>query len=154
MIRSGKGNGNLKVHQGETQVAAEGGHLKRKKFFVIEDDPDHQIIAKMTLHSAGISDIRVFGTGEEAMEYFESSSPESESADSVILIDLMLPKISGVEILKKLRGNESWRAARKVVLTCSTSPADRARCDENGADAFLSKPLRQENVQEILSSLE
>ena len=46
---------------------------KRTRFFVIEDDLDHQKIAEMTLHSVGVTDIIFFETGEEALEFFERS---------------------------------------------------------------------------------
>ncbi len=122
-------------------------------FIVIEDDPDHQKIAEMVLNSAGIQDITFFATGEEAISYFQETEPNRSTDGQVILIDLMLPNIGGLEILQHLRENTRWQAATLVVLSCSTSADDRRRSREYGADAFLSKPLRQENVKEILSSV-
>jgi two-component system alkaline phosphatase synthesis response regulator PhoP len=118
-------------------------------FYVIEDDPDHQKIAEMTLQAAGISDIMLFSTGEEAMDFFTASGP---AAEAVILIDLMLPNIGGLEILQRLRKDSRWGSCHMVVLTCSTSSADRSRSQELGADDFQSKPLSLEYVQKILSS--
>jgi CheY-like chemotaxis protein len=123
------------------------------KFIVIEDDPDHQKIAEMVLNSAGVHDITFFGTGEEAISHFQGTVPAGSTAGQVILIDLMLPNIGGLEILQHLRKDTRWQAATLVVLSCSTSADDRRRSREYGADAFLSKPLRQENVREILSSV-
>ena len=121
-------------------------------FIVIEDDPDHQKIAEMVLNSAGVQDITFFATGEEAINHFQETEPNRSTAGQVILIDLMLPNIGGLEILQHLRGNTRWQAATLVVLSCSTSADDRRRSREYGADAFLSKPLRRENVTDILSS--
>lgn len=122
------------------------------KYFVIEDDPDHQKIAQMTLQSMGVEDATFFDTGEDAMDYFEESDPDPEVKERIILIDLMLPRISGFEILRKLRKDERWGSSTMVVLTCSTSPEDRARSEEYGADAFFSKPLRIEYLRKISSS--
>ena len=124
----------------------------RTSFIVIEDDPDHQKIAEMILNAAGIDDIIFFGTGEEAIEYFSEEQPDPNDTNPVILIDLMLPKISGFEILQHLKENRRWQASKAVVLSCSTSPEDRERSAECGADAFLCKPLRPENVKELLAS--
>jgi CheY-like chemotaxis protein len=127
--------------------------LREARFLVIEDDPDHQKIAEMTLQSAGCSDITFFSTGEEAIEFFESGRPSGEGCEAVILIDLMLPNISGFEILRHLGSNENWKACKKVVLSCSTSVEDQSRSRECGADAFFSKPFRREYLEEIISSL-
>ena len=123
------------------------------RFFVIEDDPDHQKIAEMTLQSAGVSDITFFSTGEEAIDFFESGQPGETDTPPVILIDLMLPKISGLEILEHLRGNKSWQACKKVVLTCSTSLEDQTRSLASGADAFFSKPFSRKYLEKILDTL-
>jgi CheY-like chemotaxis protein len=127
--------------------------LTGTRFFVIEDDPDHQKIAEMTLQSAGVSDITFFSTGEEAIDFFEAGHPQEADIPPVILIDLMLPTISGLEILQHLRRNKSWQACKKVVLTCSTSLEDQTRSLESGADAFFSKPFSREYLQKILDSL-
>jgi len=129
--------------------AASIGSGRQARFYVIEDDPDHQKIAEMTLHAAGINNIILFSTGEEAMEFFTASDPAEEA---VILIDLMLPNISGLEILQRLRKDSRWGSARMVVLTCSTSSEDRSRSRDYGADDFQSKPLSLEYIQKIISS--
>lgn len=122
-------------------------------FFVIEDDPDHQKIAELTLLAAGITEITLFSTGEEALGFFEESNPPAPPEEQVILIDLMLPKLSGLELLKRLRKDSRWGSSRMVVLTCSTSLEDRARSEEYGADAFFPKPLSLEYVQKIVTAL-
>ena len=132
-------------------ISAEGSTPTR--FIVIEDDADHQKIAEMVLNSAGVRDITFFGTGEEAISHFEETAPTGPIAHQVILIDLMLPNIGGLEILQHLKGDARWQAVTRVVLSCSTSADDRRRSREYGADAFLCKPLRRENVKEILSSV-
>ena len=127
--------------------------LRQLEFYVIEDDPDHQMIAQMTLSSAGMDQVMFFDTGEDAISFFETCDPESSERPGVILIDLMLPAIGGLEILQHLRHDARWGASTMIVLSCSTSDEDRAKSREYGADRFLSKPLRLENVLEIISSL-
>ena len=131
--------------------SAEG--TPQTRFIVIEDDTDHQKIAEMVLNSAGVRDITFFGTGEEAISHFQETEPKRSTARQVILIDLMLPNIGGLEILQHLKNNARWQSATLIVLSCSTSDDDRRRSREYGADAFLCKPLRRENVKEILSSV-
>ena len=127
--------------------------VQKYEFFVIEDDPDHQLIARMALESAGIDQVTCFSTGEEAIAFFERSDPGPSQTEKVILIDLMLPAIGGLEILQRLRHDERWGSSTMVVLTCSTSSDDRARSEQYGADRFLCKPLHRDHVREILASL-
>jgi CheY-like chemotaxis protein len=134
-------------------AVADNGAVRKYEFFVIEDDPDHQLIARMALGSAGIDKVTCFSTGEEAIAFFEQSAPNPSRTEKVILIDLMLPAIGGLEILQRLRHDERWGSSTMVVLTCSTSSEDRARSEQYGADRFLSKPLHHSNVREILASL-
>jgi DNA-binding response OmpR family regulator len=133
-------------------VVAGDTSLHQFKFYVIEDDPDHQMIAQMTLKSAGVDQVTIFATGEDAISFFENRDPESPETPRVILIDLMLPAIGGLEILQRLRHDARWGESKMIVLSCSTSDEDRAKSREYGADRFLSKPLRMENVLEIISS--
>lgn len=122
------------------------------KIYVIEDDLDHQKIAELTLRAAGVHQIVFFSTGEEAMEYFHQIAPAQEPSMNIIFIDLMLPQISGLEILKRLKSDERWKSSRMVVLTCSTDMNDRILSEQLGADDFLTKPLRSDYVKRILSS--
>jgi sigma-B regulation protein RsbU (phosphoserine phosphatase) len=134
-------------------AVADDTAVQKYEFFVIEDDPDHQLIARMALESAGIDQVTCFSTGEEAIAFFEQSDPDPSRTEQVILIDLMLPAIGGLEILQRLRHDERWGSSTMVVLTCSTSSDDRARSEQYGADRFLSKPLHRDHVREILASL-
>jgi two-component system response regulator len=122
------------------------------RIFVIEDDPDHQKIAELTLRAAGVDEIKFFGTGEEAMDYFLGVAPSGEASSIVIFIDLMLPKIGGLEILRKLKSDNRWKDSRMVVLTCSTDSNDRICAQEYGADDFLTKPLCSAYVKRIFSA--
>ena len=124
----------------------------KNKFFVIEDDLDHQKIAEMSLMAAGITDITFFSTGEEAVEFFQSTGPGVSPSSLVILIDLMLPNISGFDILQFLKKDDRWQSSKMIVLSCSTSAKDREKSKQYGADAFFSKPLCSENINKILSS--
>ncbi len=132
-------------------MCAPAGRVLKPMVYVIEDDPDHQKIAEMTLQSAGIENIIFFSTGEEAMDFFSDSDPPGTAEERVILIDLMLPNIGGLEILQKLREDSRWASSRMVVLPCSTSQEHRLESERLGADEFFSKPLRLEYVQKIIS---
>lgn len=120
--------------------------------FVIEDDPDHRKIAELVLKSEGADSVTFFSTGEEAIEFFMRHHPSPDAGNSIIFIDLMLPNIGGLEILKRLKSNEYWKSARMIVLTCSTDNRDRILSQQYGAEAFLTKPLFGDFVRRILAS--
>jgi CheY-like chemotaxis protein len=85
-------------------AVADDTAVQKYEFFVIEDDPDHQLIARMALELAGIDQVTCFSTGEDA------SDPDPSRTEKVILIDLMLPAIGGLEILQRLTAPPRPRA--------------------------------------------
>lgn len=70
----------------------------------------------------------------------------------IVLLDLVLPKVDGLEILKLIRTTEKLRAIPVVVLTASNSPEDRCRCESFRVDHFLSKPVRLDRFIELVKA--
>jgi len=91
--------------------------------------------------------------GEEAArcllrqaEFGEMPQPD------IVLLDLVLPKLDGLDVLKLIRTTDGLRAIPVVVLTASNSPEDRCRCEAYRVDHFLSKPVRLERFIELVKA--
>lgn len=80
-------------------------------------------------------------------EYTHAPKPD------VILLDLNLPKISGCEVLKELKGVPDLANIPVIILTTSENPAERTQCRKLGADIFLSKPHNHKEFEDLVQRL-
>lgn len=104
------------------------------RIFVVEDDTD---IAELVAHQLGRAgfDVEVFHTGSDVMEQVRRQQPD------LVVLDLMLPGLSGFEICRMMRGESSTATVPIIMLTARTEEDDRVRGLELGADDYLMKPF-------------
>lgn len=107
--------------------------------FIVEDNDPDVFLVEEALRSQGISaQIQRCQDGEEAIRALSEIGPAS--VPDVIIIDLNLPKISGLDILKHARSLKQLDGVPVVILTSSQSKTDRALSLQLGADAYIAKP--------------
>jgi len=113
---------------------------------LIEDDEDHAeiVIRSLKMHQVA-NDIRHVADGQAAMDYLFRRGEYSNAADSprphLILLDLRLPKVDGLDVLKRIKKTEGLLRIPVVVLTSSRAEMDVARAYGNHANSYLVKPL-------------
>lgn len=119
--------------------------LKEKGLLIAEDDEAEITLINVVLRKCGITDrVAIVREGEEALDYlcrrgkYKSSSPFSVG---LILLDLKLPKISGLEILKIIRADKRLRSIPVVIFTSSCSDLERRECLASGANDCMTKPI-------------
>ena len=95
--------------------------------------------------------------GEQALDFiFAGGDYEERSIENkpkVILLDLKLPKIDGIEVLEQIKGNVTTRSIPVVVLTSSHENSDLQRCYELGANSYIVKPVEFENFVKAVSEI-
>jgi len=106
----------------------------KKRIFVIEDDEDILELLRITLSSAGF-EVRTSATGSNALAKVKAMQPD------LVLLDLMLPGISGFKICESLRSDPTVREIPIIMLTARSAETDRVRGLELGADDYVSKPF-------------
>ncbi|HEX3942398.1 MAG TPA: response regulator [Acidobacteriaceae bacterium] len=116
---------------------------KGRLIFLIEDDPDHELLTIRALRKANIAnEIRIARDGEEAIEMlFGQGADALQELPSVILLDLKLPKIDGLEVLRKIRETPRSQTLPVVVLTSSDEESDIVRSYRLGANSYVRKPV-------------
>ncbi|MEM7622495.1 MAG: response regulator [Planctomycetota bacterium] len=124
-------------------------------FLLAEDDPDHVVLVKRAMRSARIvNTIDVVNDGVETMEYLRR---EGEFADAprpdVILLDLKMPKIDGLEVLRRVKSDPELSVTPVVMMTTSDAESDRARAYEHRANSYLVKPLEFDQFQDMVRQL-
>ena len=124
---------------------------------MIEDDEGHARLIERNLRRAGINnDIMPFTNGTEALSYLfgdDGSGIVNAHRGLLILLDLNLPDMSGVEILGKLKKNEHLRRSPVVVLTTTDDEQEIQRCYDLGANVYITKPVNYENFANAIRQL-
>lgn len=110
---------------------------------LVEDNPDDVALTLHAFESHNIvNEIVVARDGVEALEKLLPARPPDASAlPSVVLLDLKLPKISGLEVLRRIRQSAPTRFLPVVVLTTSSQEEDRIKSYELGANSYVRKPV-------------
>lgn len=110
------------------------------RILVVEDNEHAAYLLRFLLERAGYS-VTVSPDGRDALAKLESPEP----ADLIVL-DLMLPYVSGYQVLIEARKSERWRAVPIIVVTARTLEMDAVRALETGANDFVRKPFHPEEL--------
>ncbi|MBF2026986.1 MAG: response regulator [Oscillatoriales cyanobacterium C42_A2020_001] len=117
---------------------------------LVEDNPDDERLTTRALRRGKIvNEILVARNGEEALNLIFSLDP----LPCVILLDLKLPKVDGLEVLRQLRANERTRLLPVVVLTSSSEERDIVESYSLGANSYVRKPVEIEQFTEAVRQL-
>lgn len=119
--------------------------MRDKSILLVEDTASDEALTLMALRNAGIANVvEVVRDGAAALERLTSANDprgEPQELPQVVLLDLGLPKIGGLDVLRALRANERTRLQPVVVLTSSAEDADIVGSYELGANSFVRKPV-------------
>ena len=116
------------------------------KILVVDDYPANVKLLERNLQAAGYETVAAYD-GEEALRTVEAERPD------LILLDIMLPKIDGFEVCRRLRANEATAVIPVIMVTALKETEDRIRGLEAGADDFLSKPFDRGELLARVKSL-
>ncbi|MDZ4278183.1 MAG: response regulator [Dehalococcoidia bacterium] len=124
------------------------------RILIVDDNVDDVVMTRMACRAWLSHEVHVARDGEEALELLLGSPgadrPEPFRPD-VILLDLGLPRVNGIEVLRALRANPGVSAVPVIVLSGSDREEDIAVCQELGSNAYIQKPL---NVPKFVRALE
>jgi hypothetical protein len=120
-----------------------------RPIWLIEDDPTEVDLAKRAFASLHlINPIRVFSDGEQAIEMIASWTPK-EPLPAIVLLDLNLPKLDGLEVLRILKTHPELMVAPVIVLSSSSQDSDIQSAYMRGANSYILKPLDFEGFIEV-----
>jgi CheY-like chemotaxis protein len=132
--------------------------LESKKILLVEDNPRDAELTKLAVQKSNATYELIFAEdGVEALEYFFGEDGKSgctnEDLPVVVLLDLKLPRVSGLEVLGRLRANEKTRLVPIVVLTSSNEEKDITGSYDLGANSFIRKPSEFSEFTEAIRQL-
>ena len=117
---------------------------------LVEDDTLDVMDAKRTLDRMNVlHKMQVAKNGQEALDYLDMVTAGQASRPDVVLLDLNMPKMNGVEFLGRLRKSDQWKNLKVFVLTTSEEAEDRAQTKALGISGYIVKPLKINNPSSI-----
>ena len=139
-------------------VPIEDRTLTRKTILLVEDNRDDEELTLRALRKSNImNEVVVARDGEEALEYLfgknDYNATEPEFLPAVVLLDLKLPKIGGIEVLREIRSHPRTRRLPVVVLTSSKEERDLDEVYDLGANSYLYKPVDFEKFLEAVGHM-
>ena len=130
--------------------------VRQRPILLVEDNPDDELLTVRSLRRANLlNEIVVARNGEEALQYLERlvSSGDPAALPSVVLLDLKLPKVDGLEVLARIRAVEFTRLLPVVVLTSSSEDRDIVESYSLGANSYVRKPVDFDQFSEAVHHL-
>ena len=132
--------------------------MNEKMILLIEDNPDDEELALLALKKSNIlNEIVITRDGEEALAYLFGSGPyagrDLSRQPQVILLDLKLPKIGGLEVLQRLRADPRTQLIPVVVLTSSSEEEDILTSYRLGANSYVRKPVEFHRFADAVQQL-
>jgi DNA-binding response OmpR family regulator len=124
--------------------------MRRKYILLVEDNADDEMLTQRALQKHNISnEVVVARDGAEALEVLANA----DALPELVLLDLKLPKIDGLEVLKRLRAAERTRLLPVVILTSSREESDVVTGYRLGANSYVRKPVDFEHFLEAVRQL-
>jgi CheY-like chemotaxis protein len=134
--------------------------MSKQSFVVLmAEDNEHDIVATKRAWKKNniLNPLRIVNDGEECLDYLyqrgQYSAPDAAPKPGLLLLDLNMPKIDGLEVLKQIRAEPQLHRLPVVILTTSQLEEDRLRSYDLGANAYIRKPVGFEAFCEALTTI-
>ncbi len=136
--------------------AISGDHPEQPvEILLVEDEPaDVELTLRAFRQARFTNPVHVVGDGQAALDFIFASGPYAyrrrETQPGVLLLDLRLPKLGGLEVLRRIRADKRTKKLPVIILTASGQQDPRAECERLGVDNYLVKPVAfKKNFSEI-----
>lgn len=128
--------------------------MNSKEVLLIEDNPSDIELTKRAFKKNHIlNKIVVMEDGQEALDYLFNTLNSPDQLPVVTLLDLKLPRIDGIEVLRRIRSDARTKHMPVVMLTSSKEEVDVAAAYDNGANSYIRKPVDFEQFVESIHTL-
>ena len=129
----------------------------RATLLLVEDNPDDEALALRAFKKCDFAaEVVVVRDGQEALDYvFSAGEYAGRSGDlpQVVLLDLKLPKVDGIEVLRRMKADERTRSVPVVVLTTSSEDRDLVESYRLGANSYVQKPVEFQAFSQAVHQL-
>jgi len=137
----------------EVPVGDPPKEVNGKRVLVVEDQPYNQALISEILELEGYR-VELISDGKAMTDIIESPLVRPESLPQLILMDVQLPEVDGLELVRRLKAHALWKEVPVIIVTAMAMAGDREQCLQAGADGYLSKPLEFEEVVEMIHQVQ
>ncbi|WP_260293128.1 response regulator [Sedimenticola hydrogenitrophicus] len=132
--------------------------MNEKMILLVEDNPQDELLTLRALRNAKLANrVEVVRDGQQALDYLfqegEFADRAGPALPTVVMLDIGLPRLSGLEVLERLRGDPRTALLPVVILTSSDDEQDRLRSYESGCNSFVRKPVAFAEFAETVAHL-
>lgn len=124
---------------------------------IVEDDEGHAILIRENLEMAGLKNpIRHFRDGQAVLDFFFDHSGRALSAPDgpyLVLLDIRMPKVDGIEVLRRLKSDPELRKLPVIMLTTTDDTREVERCHVLGCNVYIQKPVDYDKFAEAIRRL-
>lgn len=117
-----------------------------KKILIVEDNPQNMRLIEMALGAGGYTLLEATN-GEEAFELAKKERPD------LIIMDIQLPKMSGLEVTRKLREIPEFRQTSIIAITAYAMKGDKEKALDSGCNAYLPKPISARDLPNLVAKM-
>ncbi|MBS4013968.1 MAG: response regulator [Bacteroidetes bacterium] len=121
-----------------------------------EDDEGHALLIKRNLQRSGISNpILHFSNGKLILDFFDEqiSSGEIHKKGYILLLDIQMPNIGGIEVLETLKQHEILKKIPVIMITTTDNPQEIETCHQLGCNSYIVKPIDYEKFIDVIKRL-
>ena len=118
----------------------------KEKILIVEDNPQNMRLLEMVLRAKNYTLLKATD-GEEALDIAIRERPD------LIIMDIQLPKVNGLEVTRKLRETPLFSHTPIIAITAYAMKGDKERVIESGCDAYLSKPINTRELPEMIAEM-
>lgn len=127
---------------------------KELKIILAEDDEGHATLIRKNLKRAGLlNEIIHLRDGKETLDYLEQSKEKKEDIPSLLLLDIKMPKIDGIEVLRKVKTDNILKKMPVIMITTTDDPREINMCHDLGCSNYITKPINYEKFVDAIRKL-
>lgn len=117
---------------------------------VVEDDEGHAILIRENLADAGVRNpIQHFRDGQAVLDFFATVPPE-QNETYIVLLDIRMPKVDGIEVLRRIKADPTLRKIPVIMLTTTDDLREVERCHQLGCNGYIQKPVDYDRFAEAI----
>jgi CheY-like chemotaxis protein len=128
--------------------------MREDPILLVEDNPDDEALTRRAFDRSNVvNSLEVVRDGQEALDYLFGNGEPAKAAPALILLDLKLPKVDGLEVLKQIRAHDRTKLIPVVILTSSREETDLVAGYGGGANSYVRKPVDFDQFSESVRQL-
>ena len=124
---------------------------------IVEDDEGHAILIRENLEMAGLKNrVMHFRDGQAILDFFldaKGKPVRSHDGSYLLLLDIRMPKVDGIEVLRRLKADADLRKLPVIMLTTTDDAQEVRRCHELGCNVYIQKPVDYDKFAEAIRRL-